>query len=350
MAMARSLPVIQPIPRPRIVGDCENGAGVRPCPFVSCRFSLLVDVLADGSLVINAPSSRLHGAERAIPPVREIDRQWFVELRLPNAPSVKVNAAVQGRTAARESVATARGQGRAVAVVDAAQRRTDMDLEAARQRGDKIVARQRVRARAVMAAARKRCSALKPARGGASARRRAAIVERMVGAARARAAAVMRAARARAAAVAEHVVDAALTDRGPSRVYALGPLDSAGRAEEIATAWEAEHGANTTRIHRDIPANYARTGSSEMDIDAKFLDEAEDAVEHWFDEPKPNLPSCLLDEIAKLDRSNEDCLLDGIAEVMFVSRERIRQVEEIALRKVRVAAAALGVEEEAPHG
>lgn len=37
--------------RPRTRGDCENGP--RPCPFVSCRHHLLVDVTEDGRLKQN---------------------------------------------------------------------------------------------------------------------------------------------------------------------------------------------------------------------------------------------------------------------------------------------------------
>jgi hypothetical protein len=39
--------------RPRIRADCQGGA--RPCPFVSCRFNLYLDVTAAGSLMFNFP-------------------------------------------------------------------------------------------------------------------------------------------------------------------------------------------------------------------------------------------------------------------------------------------------------
>jgi len=68
------LPVIQEalFKRPRTVGDCRRG--IRPCPFVSCRFNLLIDVLPDGSLLLNAkyPSMRF-GAGRVIPPKIEVE-------------------------------------------------------------------------------------------------------------------------------------------------------------------------------------------------------------------------------------------------------------------------------------
>ena len=39
--------------RPRRRCDCENDA--RPCPFVSCRYHLFLDVLPSGSIKINHP-------------------------------------------------------------------------------------------------------------------------------------------------------------------------------------------------------------------------------------------------------------------------------------------------------
>lgn len=40
-----------PIERPRTVGDCRNGP--RPCPWVSCRFNLLLDIDKHGTLYLN---------------------------------------------------------------------------------------------------------------------------------------------------------------------------------------------------------------------------------------------------------------------------------------------------------
>ena len=39
--------------RPLTRGDCENG--VRPCPYVSCRMHLYLDVLPTGSVRLNFP-------------------------------------------------------------------------------------------------------------------------------------------------------------------------------------------------------------------------------------------------------------------------------------------------------
>jgi hypothetical protein len=47
--------VLEPLPRalPNRRRDCENGA--RPCPYVSCRHHLYLDVKATGSIVLNFP-------------------------------------------------------------------------------------------------------------------------------------------------------------------------------------------------------------------------------------------------------------------------------------------------------
>jgi hypothetical protein len=284
--------------------------------------------LDGGLLVINAPSSRLAGAERAFPNRRENERQWFVEVRLPSVDSDKVNAAVQQRTTERVAVATTRADARAA----------------------NIMARAGRRAMSILEAARARCRGLADATSPKRRARRKAIAARILQAARTRAAKITSAAQKRGAAIQENAARSAGGADKSSRIFALGPLDSASRAEEIAAKWEIDNGEGSTRVHRDLPPSYQRVGVRDRDIDAMFLDEAEDAVEYWFDEPNPNLPSCLLDEIAKLDRSSEDCLLDGIADLMFVSRERIRQVEEIAMRKVRQAGAHLGVETEVDRG
>jgi hypothetical protein len=211
----RRLPVIErdPLERPATVGDCRGG--VRPCPWLSCRFNLLVDVLEDGNLVLNARSKRLSGADRPIPNDHEPARAWFVEIRIP----------------------------------------------------------------------------------------------------------------------ARH---APHRDPGRPAIFALGPLDSHPRAKAIAAAWEAQHGDNTTRVHSELPGAYQRVGPArEGAIDAKFNDEAEDAVEQWFDEPDPAMPSCVIDEVSKLDRDSDDHLLEQIAKIMLVSRERVRQVEVAALGKLQ---------------
>lgn len=38
--------------RPKTRSECENGC--RPCPFVSCRYNLFIDVTKAGSIVYNA--------------------------------------------------------------------------------------------------------------------------------------------------------------------------------------------------------------------------------------------------------------------------------------------------------
>ena len=43
--------------RPRYREDCCNGP--RPCPFVSCRYNLVVDVTPAGSLQLNHPGKEL---------------------------------------------------------------------------------------------------------------------------------------------------------------------------------------------------------------------------------------------------------------------------------------------------
>lgn len=215
----RRLPVVparDPLERPRTVGDCRGGP--RPCPWISCRFSLLVDVLEDGSLVINAPG-KLTGAERAIPAKHDHERQWYVIVRLPRGESPHTLPADQ----------------------------------------------------------------------------RAAI-------------------------------------------WSLGPLNTARRARQIAAAWTAEFGAGTARKIRRLPTELRPIAAREGDVDSKFLDEADGAIEHWFDEPDPNMPSCALDEIAKIDREQEDDhLLQQIAKHMYVSRERVRQIEASGLLKLRRA-------------
>lgn len=212
-----------PLVRPVTVGDCRDGP--RPCPWLSCRHNLLLDVLEDGAIVLNAPSKRLEGAERTIPDAHDVERFWYVEVRLP-----------------------------------ARQAKNDTD--------------------------------------------------------------------------------------GSEAIFALGPLDDAERAKAIAAAWEVACGPRPkrdqtprARAYRKIPDSLVRVGPTRSGaIDAKFEDEAEDAVEQWFDEPNPTRPSCVLDEVAKVDRDDGDDdgghLLEQIAKVMYVSRERVRQVESAATLKL----------------
>lgn len=43
--------------RPKTRADCERGE--RPCPFVSCRYNLYVDIGASGSIQLNYPDKEL---------------------------------------------------------------------------------------------------------------------------------------------------------------------------------------------------------------------------------------------------------------------------------------------------
>jgi len=48
-----SIPYTENIQRPRTRGDCIDGA--RPCPWVSCKYHLYLDVSTAGSISINSP-------------------------------------------------------------------------------------------------------------------------------------------------------------------------------------------------------------------------------------------------------------------------------------------------------
>lgn len=225
--VTKRLPVIQPDPfaRPVTVGDCREG--IRPCPRVWCRHNLLVDVLTDGEIVLNAPSKRLTGADRIIADKHqhEHDLVWYVEVRLPSK----------------------RVDGRLV-----------------------------------------------------------------------------------------------------PQIFVMGPCGTGERAKQIAAAWVESNGAKTAKVHRKIPVGHEVVGPRrEGALDAKFADEADDAIEHWFDEPDANMSSCVLDEIGKLDGAraldDDGSLLEEIAKLMYVSRERVRQVEAVALEKFKVGLAAAGL-------
>jgi len=53
LARLPSIDTYPDVERPKTRGDCEGGP--RPCPFVSCRYHLYLDVLDTGSLKINRP-------------------------------------------------------------------------------------------------------------------------------------------------------------------------------------------------------------------------------------------------------------------------------------------------------
>lgn len=126
--------------------------------------------------------------------------------------------------------------------------------------------------------------------------------------------------------------------RSPATLWALGPLGDSPRARAVAKQYETEFGKGTTLVSRTIPDWCERVAEQrEGIIDSRFLDEVEDAIEEWFDEPDPDMPSCVLDEVAKLDREvkDSDLLLEQIAKIMHVSRERVRQVEVAGLLKLK---------------
>lgn len=53
-AIANSDPAIQPMPRrPLTRGECLPGVGLRPCPWVSCKFHLWLDVTPAGNIMFN---------------------------------------------------------------------------------------------------------------------------------------------------------------------------------------------------------------------------------------------------------------------------------------------------------
>lgn len=63
----RRLPILAPLAsgesypvdaeRPKTRGDCVGG--VRPCPWVSCRYHLAIDVKENGNLVVNFPGKSI---------------------------------------------------------------------------------------------------------------------------------------------------------------------------------------------------------------------------------------------------------------------------------------------------
>lgn len=317
--MAVRLPVIQQpeLVRPRTVADCANGP--RPCPWVGCEHNLLIDVMGDGGLVLNAPSKRLAGAERVFPARRAIERQWYVEIHLPEHEYDRSLSAARARDEAIAArIAERTGAARAVAEAKAA-----AVIDAARARAAKLPA------------------AKTPKKRERRHRRVTSIMER----ARTRAAEIRAQAARRAGETEARIRDAA-AQHERRRIFVIGPLDGAARAREIADLWAAEHGAASAEVHRDWPADLERAGLVERDIDASFRDELEDAIEYWFSPDGEPVASCLLDEIKTLDRSRIDCLLDGIAKRMFVSRERVRQILGSAVGKYIATSADTQIEED----
>lgn len=93
------------------------------------------------------------------------------------------------------------------------------------------------------------------------------------------------------------------------------------------------------------PVGAARVIPPKHDVDERALDEIEAMIEAVFDEPSPPVRSCALDE--SMRRLSDDADLEEIAEVLFVSRERVRQIEESALANLKEGLRARGIDEEA---
>ena len=64
-----------------------------------------------------------------------------------------------------------------------------------------------------------------------------------------------------------------------------------------------------------------------------FRDQLDDAIDFWFDEPDATRPSCALDEADRVGA--EGMQLDEISDMMFVTRERVRQIEAEGLALLR---------------
>lgn len=67
--------------------------------------------------------------------------------------------------------------------------------------------------------------------------------------------------------------------------------------------------------------------------DELFRDQLDDAIDFWFDEPDATRPSCALDEADRVGA--EGMQLDEISDMMFVTRERVRQIEAEGLALIR---------------
>lgn len=89
------------------------------------------------------------------------------------------------------------------------------------------------------------------------------------------------------------------------------------------------------------PEGALRVIAPKADTQDRFLDEIEDAIEVWYDAGGPPVKSCVLDET--MAQFSEDAQLDEIAALMFVSRERVRQIEATALAKLRARCDELGI-------
>jgi len=275
--------------------------------------------MEDGGLVLNAPSNRLTGAERVFPDRHAIDRQWYVEVRLPEDDNERSMTAAK----ARDEQSAARLAERISAIRSTADTKADALVEQARGRVDRLPRGSTPRSRD----------------------RRRERVAKIMGRAQHHARELRERAAIRSSELAAEMT-AAVERRERLRVFVLGPFDSATRANEVSGLWSAEHGTGSAIVHRDWPDDLERAGLVERDIDASFRDELEDAIEHWFAAGAEPVASCLLDEIKTIDRSQLDCLLDGIAQRMFVSRERVRQVLGSGVNKVIAASPDTAIEED----
>jgi hypothetical protein len=315
------LPVID-LKRPETVGDCRTGP--RPCPWMSCRFNLLLDVLDDGSVVINAPSKRYAGAERTVADKHEFDHTavWYVEVRLPPARGGDGRQLIYalGPLGSAE---------RAREIATAWERDMDERSPAARARAERAAERRVARAKAsaasVVAASQRRASEIRAALAKQAPKRGAATPE----------ATERHATRCAAVKTRVDKMLAGARERAAAIVASARPVPS-----------------TYTQVYRKIPDTLELAGPrKEGALDTKFLDEAEDAIERWFDsptdDPEKAVPSCLIDEIARLDgaraANDHEALLEEIAQKMFVSRERVRQVESMAMRKFNEGLAGYGL-------
>lgn len=312
------LPVIDQ-KRPQTVGECRSGP--RPCPWMSCRFNLLVDVLDDGSVVINAPSTRYAGAERTVADKHEFDHSavWYVEVRLPQPGG-------DGLVYALGPLGSAE---RAREIALAWERDMDDRASSARNRAEHAAARRLARAKA-------RAAALVSAAQSKATELRAAAAKQ-----------APRRSEATATALARHAARCAAVKARVDKV--LGSA-RARAADVMANARPVP--STYTQVYRKIPDAFEIVGPrKEGALDTKFLDEAEDAIEQWFDsppaDPEKAVPSCLIDEVGRLDgaraANDHEALLQEIAEKMFVSRERVRQVESVAMQKFNDGLAGRGL-------
>lgn len=81
------------------------------------------------------------------------------------------------------------------------------------------------------------------------------------------------------------------------------------------------------------------------DLDDRFRDEIDDFVDAVYDEPDPSLPSCVID--TPPGGARDDAQLEEIAQRLFVSRERVRQIEASGLENLRTSMRRFGIRADA---